>query len=75
MIVAQKIVNKQLDSSDFVYFITYFAQVSRITLEFGQSKQSLTIRVALWPSQYAWGNVPSHDPDACGRRKASRAPQ
>jgi hypothetical protein len=72
MIVAQQIVNNQLDPSYFVFFITYLAQVGRITWTV---QTALDIRAALWPTQYAWGNVPSHDPNACGRRKAARAPQ
>ena len=33
LIVAQRIVNHQLDPSYFVFFVTYLAQVSRITLD------------------------------------------
>jgi hypothetical protein len=74
MIVAQQIVNGELKRIYFVFFVTYLAQVSRIALDIPK-KTILDIRAALWPTQYAWGNVPSHDPNACGRRKAAPAPQ
>lgn len=72
MIVARRVVNHELYTSDFVFFITYLAQVSPLTWD------DLTIidtRAALWSTQYAWINLPIYKPIACGCRKATRASQ
>lgn len=47
MIVAQQIVNKELDASYFVFFVTYLAQVSPSHLK--QSKQFLTFEQLYGP--------------------------